>query len=93
MNWYISCGIFLVLINLAAFGVTGFDKWCARRRRRRVRERTLFLLALAGGSPGVWAAMYLFRHKTRHKRFVLGIPAILAAQLVALWRLAVFLAG
>ncbi len=50
-----------------------------------MRERTLFLLALAGGSPGVWAGMYLFRHKTRHGRFVAGIPAILLAQAACLY--------
>ncbi len=54
-------------------------------RARGRAERTLFLLAALGGSAGVWRGMYAFRHKTRHWYFVLGIPAILAAQLLLGW--------
>lgn len=55
------------------------------RTLRRTPERTLFLIAALGGSAGVWLGMYAFRHKTRHWYFVLGIPAILAAQLLLGW--------
>ena len=55
-------------------------------RKEDVPEKTLFLLALIGGSVGAWAGMYTFRHKTRHWYFVWGIPAILLAQVVlAVW--------
>lgn len=77
--------VYLVLVNLLALAAMARDKRQARRGGWRVRERTLFLLALAGGSPGVWAGMYLFRHKTRHGRFVAGIPAILLAQAACLY--------
>lgn len=72
--------LYLLAINLAGFAAMGADKRRARRNRWRIRERTLFLLAALGGSPGVWAGMYAFRHKTRHNRFRFGIPAILLAQ-------------
>lgn len=52
------------------------DKWKAKHHAWRIRERTLFLVALLGGGFGVWAGMYLFRHKTKHWYFVWGIPLL-----------------
>ena len=71
---------YLVLANLWAFALMGFDKRRARRNGRRVRERTLFLSALLGGSLGTFLGMRVFRHKTKHWYFVWGIPLILLAQ-------------
>lgn len=77
---------YLAAVNVAAFAVYGADKRRAKKERRRVPEKTLFLLAAIGGSLGAWAGMYAFRHKTRHWYFVWGIPAILAAQMaLAVW--------
>ena len=73
--------IYLVIINLIAFLTFGADKRRARRDRRRVRESTLFLLAVLGGSAGALMGMYVFRHKTRHWYFCVGIPAILILQI------------
>ena len=73
--------IYLVIINLIAFLTVGADKRRARRDRRRVRESTLFLLAAIGGSIGALLGMYVFRHKTRHWYFCVGIPAILILQI------------
>ena len=73
--------IYLVIINLIAFLTFGADKRRARRDRRRVRESTLFLLAALGGSIGALLGMYVFRHKTRHWYFCVGIPAILILQI------------
>ena len=70
----------LTLINLAGFAITAFDKQKARKRKWRTPEKTFFLIALLGGAPGVYAAMLLFRHKTRHWYFVLGIPGIFLIQ-------------
>ena len=56
------------------------DKWKATKNRWRVRESTLLIVAALGGSIGSLAGMYLFRHKTQHLKFTLGIPLILAAQ-------------
>lgn len=74
--WYI------VLSNLAAFLAYGIDKKRAREHKWRIPERRLFMLALIGGSAGALAGMYLFRHKTRKPRFVIGVPVILAVQLL-----------
>ena len=84
-------------MSLAGFLAIGLDKSIAqnnekraragKRPRRRIPEKTLFLLAALLGSPGVLLGMYLFRHKTKHRSFVLGIPAILAVQLVLAWLL------
>lgn len=77
---------YLALVNLIAFTVYGADKRRARKDRRRVPEKTLFLLAIIGGSLGAFLGMRLFRHKTRHWYFVWGIPAIMAAQIaLGLW--------
>lgn len=78
----------LALINLAAFGAMGVDKRRAKRDAWRIRERTLFLLALFGGSVGAIIGMRIFHHKTRHWYFVVGMPAILILQIgaaVAVW--------
>lgn len=73
--------IYLGAINLAGLASMGIDKRRARQGAWRVPERTLFILALLGGSAGSLIGMRIFRHKTRHKRFSIGIPLILAAQL------------
>ena len=75
--------LYLLLINLAGFVVMGADKRRAQDGERRVPERTLLRFAAFGGSLGVLAGMYSWRHKTRKKKFSLGVPAILAAQLLA----------
>ena len=77
----------LVLINLITFFVFGLDKWKARRKEthestRRVPEKTLFLLSALGGSVGALLGMKVFHHKTLHKTFRFGIPAILALQII-----------
>lgn len=72
--------IYLAVMNVAGFFLMGIDKGRARRHSWRIPEATLFLMALLGGSVGVHAAMYVFRHKTRHISFVVGIPAIFILQ-------------
>lgn len=74
--------IYGCVINLAGFLSMGLDKNRAKRGAWRIPERTLFLIAILGGSPGSILGMQLFRHKTKHKQFVLGMPAILVIQLI-----------
>ena len=77
---------YLLLINAAAFFLMLADKRKAIKQRWRIPERTLIGSALLGGSIGALVGMYTFRHKTLHPKFTLGIPAILAAQLIlAFW--------
>ena len=71
---------YLLIINAAGLLLMLVDKWKAKKNRWRVRESTLLLVAALGGSVGSLAGMYLFRHKTQHLKFTLGIPLILAAQ-------------
>lgn len=74
---------YLLLINAVGFLLMLVDKWKAKKNRWRIRESTLLLVAALGGSVGSLAGMYLFRHKTQHLKFTLGIPLILAAQCIA----------
>lgn len=61
------------------------DKRKAQKKLWRIPESTLLLTAAIGGSIGSLAGMYTFRHKTRHLKFTLGVPAILILQLIAIW--------
>lgn len=69
--------IYLAVVNIAAFMLMGIDKRRAKRGAWRIPERTLFLPAILGGSPGAILGMQVFRHKTRHRQFTIGMPLIL----------------
>ena len=73
--------LYLLLINAAAFVLMLVDKIKAKKNRWRIPERTLIGSAVLGGSIGAIMGMYTFRHKTRHLKFTLGVPAILIAQI------------
>ena len=74
---------YLLIVNAAAFLLMLIDKVKAKKNRWRIRESTLMLWAAIGGSIGALAGMYTFRHKTLHRKFTIGIPAILALQIAA----------
>lgn len=74
--------LYLTAVNLAGFAVMGIDKQKAIRHLWRIRESTLFLIALIGGSLGSTIGMRVFHHKTRHWYFVYGMPAILILQAI-----------
>ena len=72
-------------INLLAIILIARDKQLAKRKSgRRIAEKAFLLLAAMGGSIGIWFAMYLFHHKTKHKRFIFGVPLIIVLQICIL---------
>ena len=78
--------LYLLIINAAAFLLMLIDKWKAKNNRWRIPERVLFGSAFLGGSIGAIAGMYTVRDKSKHLSFVIGMPAILAAQIfLAIW--------
>ncbi|MBS7339186.1 MAG: DUF1294 domain-containing protein [Suilimivivens sp.] len=76
--------VYFVSVNLIGFAFMGIDKYKAKKRAFRIPEATLFIIAIIGGSIGSLLGMYAFRHKTRHRSFVYGMPFILLVQLALL---------
>ncbi len=73
--------IYLTSINVATFITYGIDKLKAKRSKWRIREASLLLLAVLGGSIGALLGMKVWHHKTMHKKFKYGVPAILIVQM------------
>ena len=71
-------------MSLLAFCLMGIDKKRARQGKWRISEKTLMTAAALFGAPGALAGMYVFRHKTKHVKFRIGLPVMLAVQLVLL---------
>ena len=76
--------IFILVMSIITFFVFGWDKWKAKNDKWRTPESTLFLLAIFGGSIGALLGMQIWRHKTQHWSFRLGIPIILILQAAGL---------
>lgn len=72
---------YLLAINVVTFIIYGIDKYKAKKAKWRISEATLLLLAVLGGSIGAWMGMKVWHHKTMHKKFKYGIPAILLIQI------------
>lgn len=81
---------YLFFINVLAFFLMGIDKRKAELGRWRIPERTLFLSAFLGGGVGAIAGMQLFRHKTKHRSFTVGMPLILLLWIIGLAALLYF---
>ena len=75
---------YLIIISVISDIVTITDKICAKYKKHRVKERTLFILAALGGCVTMYLTMLLIRHKTKHKRFMIGLPLM-----IVLWGIAV----
>ncbi len=69
---------YFILLNILGFVSMRRDKLLARRRARRTPENTLMFIAFAGGALGSWIAMYVYRHKTKHPAFTIGVPLLFA---------------
>lgn len=72
---------YILIVNIFAFSIMGLDKYKAKKHRFRISEKALFISALIGGSVGALAGMKTFHHKTKHRAFTIGIPAILLMQI------------
>jgi len=75
--------VYLLIVNAIGFILMLVDKIKAKKNLWRIPEATLFLVAVIGGSIGSILGMYTFRHKTKHIKFIVGMPLILAVQVVA----------
>ena len=85
MDFYIRAFlVYIISINLVSDLVCCIDKRQARCQGRRISEKNLFALCLAGGALGMYFTMLRIRHKTRHKRFMIGLPLIILFQLAVL---------
>lgn len=73
--------IYFLIVNIIGFILMGVDKRKAKKNRWRIPEKTLFLMALIGGSFGTTMGMHYFHHKTKHWYFLWGMPAILILQI------------
>ena len=74
--------VYLLIINAVGFILMLVDKVKAKKNLWRIPEATLFLVAAIGGSVGSILGMYTFRHKTKHIKFIVGMPLILAVQVI-----------
>ena len=77
--------LYLLIVNAVSFLLMLTDKQKAKKKLWRIPESTLLLSAAIGGSIGSLAGMYTFRHKTKHLKFTLGVPAILFLQIAAVF--------
>lgn len=73
--------IFILFMTWLGYYIMKVDKRYAKEDKRRISERTLLLIALVGGSVGMYIGMYKFKHKTLHKKFTIGVPVIMLIQL------------
>lgn len=81
---------YVLIINFCGFVLCGWDKRKAVKHQWRVPERDFFILALVGAGPGILAGMYTFRHKTRHRKFTIGIPVMILIDctvIFTLWKI------
>lgn len=68
---------YFIFVNTLSFLLMGIDKYKARKNKWRIKESTLFLSSVIGGSLGSLLGMFFFHHKTKHMKFILGMPCIL----------------
>lgn len=81
--WY-----YMAVINLIGLVVMGIDKERAKKRKYRISEATLWIIAVAGGAIGATFGMFFFRHKTKHMHFKIGFPIM---TLVQIWLIVKYL--
>ncbi|ETI68522.1 DUF1294 domain-containing protein [Neobacillus vireti] len=72
----------IFIMNIIGLWIMGEDKKRAKKHEYRIRERTLWLVALFGGAVGATAGMQLYRHKTKHVSFKIGFPVLAIIELI-----------
>lgn len=77
--------LFFLFISIVVFVLAGYDKYLARKNKRRIPENTLFFLEAIGGTIGLLLAMILFNHKTSKTSFIVKFSAILLIQIVLIY--------
>ena len=80
--FFIGLLVWLAAVNFAAAVITIYDKHQAKINRWRISEKSLLFLSILGGGPGMYFTMKVIRHKTKRKKFMLGIPLIVLAQIL-----------
>lgn len=80
--WIILIAAYILIISIVSVVMTVKDKSCAKKGKWRVPEKTLFILSALGGSAAMYITMKKIRHKTQHKRFMIGIPLIMVLQVL-----------
>lgn len=83
-QYFIFYGI-VVIINIIAILIMGYDKKLAKNHKIRISEKTLFLFALFFGGVGICLGMYTFRHKTKHVQFIVLIPITIILNIIAIY--------
>lgn len=86
MEWVATVAVLVAAMNVAGFAIMGWDKRLAQRARRarRIPERRIWTIAILGGGLGAWLGMIVWRHKTKHKSFVRGLPLTAILSIVLL---------
>ena len=73
--------IYLIIINIIGFFIMWLDKYKAKKGTWRIPEKTLYIITILGGGIGTISGMYAFRHKTKKKKFTIGLPFIVIAEI------------
>lgn len=81
-NTFCFLALYTIAINCIGFVIMGYDKQRAIKHEWRIKEKTIFVIGFLGGCIGILLGINIFRHKTKHKKFVYGIPFILFIQLL-----------
>ena len=82
---FMDLKLLILIWNIIVFLVYGWDKFCAVHNRWRIPERTLMLAALIFGAVGAFMGMEVFRHKTKHRLFTVGVPICLVINIIAFY--------
>jgi len=82
MSLFFFIIIWLVVVSLITIGLTVYDKLAAKKKLTRIPENTLMYMGVLGGAVAEYIVMQLIRHKTRKKKFMIGLPVIIVLQII-----------